>query len=95
MNKSDIALDLANKALTAIQEEINLQNTGRESVSNLRQLSAFQQELKQMVNELETGELSPPNQRSRGIGRVITDSWPFGNVLGDLIIRAETAYRNV
>lgn len=93
MNKREIALSLVRDAVAAVLGELGLHERGGGGVSNPQQLAAFQKELTRMLSELESSDLRPLSQRSSSMGRVIVDSWPLGSELGELIIRAEGAYR--
>ncbi|MFK0155286.1 hypothetical protein ACIQVK_24815 [Streptomyces sp. NPDC090493] len=86
------ALSLTRKALSGIDEELQLHTEGRGRVSSAQQLSSIRGQLEQVAVQLSSSALPPTPQRLRGIGRVITDSWPYDNPLGSLILEAERLY---
>ncbi|MFH8608422.1 hypothetical protein ACH4D5_13170 [Streptomyces sp. NPDC018029] len=86
------ALAVSERALSGIDEELARHAAGRGSVSNPGQLAALRAQLLQVVQQLAAPPLPPKDQRLRGIGRVIADSWPYDNPLGGMILEAERLY---
>jgi hypothetical protein len=94
MNTILKALELTRHAIILLEEEVVLHNRGAGSVGVLAQLDACKEELCEMLAQLESGCLPPPNQRLRGMGHMIADSWPINSTLGDALLLAEQAYRS-
>jgi hypothetical protein len=59
------------------------------------QLVRVKDELERMLSAVETNRLPPRVDRNSGLGRVIVDSWPFDWYLGEVIISAAEAYREL
>ena len=57
--------------------------------ASIAQLRGFRQQLKAMKRELEAAS---PTGRFVGLGRTVTDSWPFDDSLADVLLDAEQAY---
>jgi hypothetical protein len=86
------ALAATRQALSGIDEELQRHTDGHGRVSSAQQLTSLREQLEQVAVQLSTSPLPPKPQRLRGIGRVITDSWPYDNPLGSLILEAEQLY---
>lgn len=54
------------------------------------QILQFEKKLLEMVERLEEGEKS---NWSPGLGRAITDGWPFDSSVGEAILEAEQAFK--
>lgn len=94
MNTILKALVLTRQAIVLLEKEIELHSRGAGSVGVLAQLDACKEQLGEMLDQLESGHLPPPNQRLRGMGHMIADSWPTNSTLGDALLLAEQAYRS-
>lgn len=44
------------------------------------------------MREIETEQITPKGSCSRGMGHIIADSWPLGDELGDVVLKAEQGY---
>ncbi|WP_406443206.1 hypothetical protein OHB14_30060 [Streptomyces sp. NBC_01613] len=88
------ALVATEQALSGIDEELERHAAGHGRVSSAEQLVSIRDQLAQMALQLTSPRLPPRGQRLRGVGRVVGDSWPYGNVLGGLILEAEQLYLN-
>lgn len=93
MNDMDKAAGLVSAALDEIEVELEAHRNGNGSVGNEAVLSRFRTILQKMKSDLAGGCLPPKDQRNFGMGRVVTDSWPYDSKLGALILSAEQAYR--
>jgi hypothetical protein len=78
------------EAIAGIEAELKRHSDGRGEVSSPAQLTALKNALLRMRVELESGQVSLSEV---GVGRVIADSWPFDNRLGEMIAQAEQDYR--
>ncbi|MEV0639654.1 hypothetical protein AB0I77_32910 [Streptomyces sp. NPDC050619] len=80
------------RALSGIDEELERHAAGQGRMSSPGQLASIREQLTQMAQQLSAPHLPPKEQRLRGVGRVIADSWPYDNALGGLILEAEQLY---
>lgn len=83
LNKVIEAIDCINAELSKFDKEFSY---------NKETLESFRNELEKIFAEIQSGILPPRNQRKRGMGRVIVDSWPINSPLGCKIISAEHSY---
>ncbi|MFI1680611.1 hypothetical protein [Streptomyces sp. NPDC020607] len=86
------ALATTERALSEIDQELERHAAGRGQVSTPGQLTSLRRQLAQMAAQLSTPQLPAKDQRVRGIGRVVADSWPYDNPLGGTILEAERLY---
>lgn len=86
------ALAAAERALRGIEQELERHAAGRGTVGDPGQLDRLRGQLVLMARELAAPPLPPEEQRSRGIGRVVADSWPHYHPLGGMILAAEQLY---
>ncbi|GAA2514772.1 hypothetical protein [Pilimelia columellifera] len=84
----------AASALAALEIELERTRVGKGAVSTEQELALIYRHLRSMADCLDTGNLPDSGNRPRGIGRVVTDSWPIESTLGELLIAAEKAYFN-
>ncbi|GAA2786520.1 hypothetical protein [Crossiella cryophila] len=85
------AVTAVRAALTAVEAELDRWRSGRGTVGSESQLDGFQRMLRQMLTHLEANR--PTGNHYPGMGRVVTDSWPFNTELGELVVTAERAFR--
>lgn len=85
-------VDLVNQALVGIDAELARHANGCGMVSNPQELEHIRSQLMAMRDRLEANALPPKIARNIGLGRVVTDSWPFDSELGTAVIVAEHAY---
>ncbi|WP_129307505.1 hypothetical protein [Streptomyces sp. L2] len=78
--------------MSGIDEDLLRHTASHGRVSSTQQLAALREQLEQVAVQLSSSPLPPKPQRLRGIGRVITDSWPYDNPLASLILEAEQLY---
>lgn len=76
-------------ALREIDGEIAAHKMGVPKVSSLEELGRFRKQLVAMLEELRAGSSSG---RIAGLGRAVTDSWPWDVELAEVLIGAERAY---
>jgi hypothetical protein len=86
------ALVLSRQANAFLKEEIDRHKSGAGIVGVATQLVECQNQIEEMIVQLESGHLPPKNQRLRGMGHMIADSWPINSQLGDALLLAEQAY---
>ncbi|SEL33357.1 hypothetical protein [Streptacidiphilus jiangxiensis] len=93
MTKTHVALEAVEIALAAIEDEITAHapRPGAAPV-NLQQLRTFRSNLQTLRDQLMSGRVPPRGQRLTGMGRMITDSWPFDSQLGQTLLNAEQHY---
>jgi hypothetical protein len=95
MTKTDKALQSIRTAKEAVAQELERHRVGTGTVSTPAQLLAIRDQLDVWQSEVERGSLTPRNQRNRGMGRMITDSWPLGSLLGQALLTAEESYASL
>lgn len=71
---------------------VELSKEKGEFVANRSTLDSFRTQLVKFSEEIESGNMSPKNERRSNMGRVIVDSWPLAYPLGEKIIAAEQSY---
>ncbi len=79
-------------ALEELKEEMQRHELGNGKVSSPAQLKKMYNFFDEILKELESGKIPPKDMRNRGVGKVIIDSWPFDNPLGEILLNAEQAY---
>ena len=78
---------LVKDALIGIQAEINKAHHGAETVDGLQQLQFIESQLKQIETSL--NEKTWENIEKPGIARLVIDTWPINNSLGEKICQIE------
>jgi hypothetical protein len=58
------------------------------------QLGTCQTTLREYLAALDRDALPPRRARPEGLGRLVMDSWPYDVPLGEVVLRAERAWRN-
>lgn len=86
------ALAVTRRALPEIDEELTRHAAGDGRVSSTGQLASIREQLARMEAQLSSPPLPPKQQRLRGAGHVIADSWPYDSPLGSVILDAERLY---
>lgn len=86
------ALTATARALSGVDEELQRHGVGQGRVSNAKQLAAIREQLTLMETQLSSSQLPPKEQRVRGAGRAVADSWPFDSALGAMVLEAEQLY---
>lgn len=86
------ALMLSRRALDMLLVELSGHSQGKMVGVPLAQLLLCRKQLDAMILELESGLLKPSSLRLRGMGAMISDSWPLDYALGDALLLAEQAY---
>lgn len=79
-------------ALRLIDEELALHRSGAGRVSSETQLRLIKDKLLSMQTQVESDNLPSRQERIRGIGRMVADSWPFDSELGSVLIDVEQSY---
>lgn len=79
-------------ALGLVDEELTLHRSGAGRVSNEAQLQLIKEKLFAMLIQVESGNLPLKQERIRGIGRMVADSWPFDSELGSVLLDVEQSY---
>ncbi len=89
MDRRARARELVEQALSEVEDEL----TVRRHALCPEQLGACRATLRGYLSTLD-GALPPKRDRAEALGRLILDSWPFEVPLGQVILRAERAWRN-
>ena len=92
MSKIERVLGLIRAAHRAVSDELVRAATGTGSVGTTAQLTSVKQKLEEMERAIASGDLPPKPLRDRGMGRMVSDSWPLGSSLGEMVLLAEFAY---
>ena len=83
---------MTRQALSGIDAELERHATCHGRMSSTAQLTFIRGQLAQMAEQLSSPPLPPRQQRLRGVGRVIAESWPFDSPLASEIMEAERLY---
>ena len=90
MDRRVRARELLEQALSEVEDEL----TVRRHALCPEQLGACRTTLRGYLSALDGDALPPRRHRTEALGRLILDSWPFEVQLGQVILRAERAWRN-
>jgi hypothetical protein len=90
MDRRARARELLEQALSEVEDELSV----RRHELCPEQLGACRSTLRGYLTALDGGALPPKRDRAEPLGRLILDSWPFEVPLGQVILRAERAWRN-
>ena len=82
------ALNLLRQALEAVDQTLKDWSNNPLAHASERELILIRKGLDSMANAIRKNDLN----ESPRIWRLVTDTWPYTNDLGQLIIRAESAY---
>jgi hypothetical protein len=75
-----------------IEAEIQKQQRCQSSILRGGQGTLILNQVQVMEQQIESSALPPPEQRVRGIGSMVVDSWPTDSQLGAQILAVEQAY---
>ncbi len=92
MSKNDKALHAIRVAKSAVDQELERHRVGSGTVSSPQQLASINEQLDAWEREVVNGAIKPRQDRDRGMGHMISDSWPLSSPLGELVLKAEEAY---
>lgn len=90
MDRRSRARELVEQALSEVEQEL----TARRLELCPEQLGACRSTLRSYLSSLDCDALPPKRDRAEALGRLILDSWSFEVPLGQVILRAERAWRN-
>lgn len=83
---------------SAIDEIRKLFSSNDKSYSNFtssNQLLNFIKQFELAIANITNNSIPPKNERSLGIAKMVTDQWPFDFELGESLISAEQAYKDI
>jgi hypothetical protein len=91
MTKKENAIAKIDKAICGINDQLNVPKLDETDPVYRNQLLRLKSILKVMHEEL---TVLPKNKvgGNEGLGRIITDSWPFENSLAEVILDAEHSF---
>lgn len=92
MTKRERLLGLITKAITGTETELEKIANGKEAVDGLNQLKFILSKLCSMKEVLEKDEWNPATAEKPGISRLVIDTWPLKDPLGELIADIEYQY---
>jgi len=92
MRKNNKALHAIRVAKSAVDQELERHRAGAGTVSTPQQLASIKEQLDVWECEIVNGVIKPRQSRDRGMGHMISDSWPLGSPLGELVLKAEEIY---
>lgn len=87
--KRDKLLSIIAKAIEGIREEILKVDQGEQALDGIEQLQFIKSRLSEMEKSLLQENWKTTERKKPGIARVVVDTWPIDNQLGDLISQAE------
>lgn len=90
MDRRDRARELILVALSEVEAE----RRDRRYQLCPEQLDTCLATLRGYLAALDRGELPPRRQREEGLGRLVSDSWPYDVPLANAVLQAERAWRN-
>lgn len=85
------ARTLVQSALSAVERELDAPTLPLRPA----ELGACRETLRGYLDAIDRGALPPRRERGEGLCRIVMDSWPFDLDLGNLVLQAERAWRNV
>jgi len=62
---------------------------------NSENLKEYRSYLQLLLKNIESGEINQKKLGVGGLGRMIVDSWPFNDELGESLINAEQSYKEL
>ncbi len=92
MKDSDKAIAAIVHAIAAIDEALADPSHPSSGPGSADQLARFRHQFVLMLNEIQGLAQIYPGGHLRRVGPIITDSWPLGSELGDVLLRAENEY---
>ncbi|MEB6222036.1 hypothetical protein [Pantoea anthophila] len=95
MTKVNRAVAKIQKAIDEIDEAVVTNDIKVLSAISASQLSKFKESLSIVLTIIKSDNIPPKKERVIGISRVIVDQWPFDLELGNIIIEAEQAYKEI
>jgi len=75
-----------------VEAEVQKQRQGQPSIVRGGQGAVILDQVRVMEQQIESSVLPPAEQRVRGMGNIVVDSWPMDSELGALILAAEQTY---
>ncbi|HBB87749.1 MAG TPA: hypothetical protein DC047_09055 [Blastocatellia bacterium] len=79
------------RAMIGVEAELGEIANGKPSVSTRRELEFIAASLREMLESLSLNRII----EVPGLWRVITDTWPYTNELGQQIVEAEYSYQHL
>ena len=79
-------------AVVGVEAEIKKANDGLEAVDGLRQLQFIKSKLEELKAILNRGESEAIPRSKPGIARLVVDTWPLNDPLGEQICEIEYEY---
>ena len=95
MTKVNKAVAKIQKAIGELDKAIITKDTKVLSVSSVSQLSKFKEVFFVILETIKSDDIPPKNEWIISISRIIVDQWPFYLELGNIIIDAEQAYKEI
>lgn len=92
IDRTDHTLQLIKTAKLAVDQELERCTVGTGTVGTLSQLTTIRKKLEAMEVTILSDAMPPQSNRDRGMGHMISDSWPLGSTLGEIVLSAEEAY---
>lgn len=80
------------EGLVGIRREIEKAKAGAEALDSLRQLLFIEAKLLEMQQILQRDDWRSCPMSKPGIARLVVDSWPLDNALGNLLVEIEYEY---
>jgi hypothetical protein len=90
--KRDRLVEMIGEALLEIQQEIEKAKKGEESLDGIQQLMFIKAKLEEMRQILGREDWHSYPKTKPGIARLVVDTWPIRNPLGDMLCQIEYEY---
>ncbi len=84
----------ARALLAAALEAVEAEQAAPRHALPPEQLATCRSTLREYLAALDRDALPPRRDRPEALGRLIVDAWPYDLPLGEVILRAERAWRN-
>ena len=94
-DKRDNLLKMIADALRGVRAEIEKANRGEEALDGLHQLTFMAAKLGELNEVLQRENWREVPKDKPGMARIVVDTWPLKDPLGDLIAEIEYAYQRL
>lgn len=93
--KRDKILNMIAKASEGVQQEIQKANQGKQALDGIKQLQFIETKLNEMEKILEQEDWRTSTKKKPGIARLVVDTWPMDDPLGNVISQIEYEFEHL
>ena len=94
-DRRDSLLKMTADALCGVRAEIEKAQRGEEALDGLQQLAFMEKKLGEINEVLQQENWCEAPKAKSGMARLVVDTWPIRDTLGDLITEIEYAYQRL